>query len=150
MVYRLQYTQILPVDVNTAWDFFSQPANLCRITPDWLCFDIRFAPDEKMYPGMIIEYVIRAVAGIPMRWLTEITQVQKPYFFVDEQRLGPYRFWHHQHLLKVAQGGVEVTDLVHYSLYLGPLASPLHVLLVRPRLEEIFTFRRKALTEIFG
>ena len=85
-----------------------------------------------------------------MRWVTEITQVQKPYFFVDEQRLGPYRFWHHQHLIKKVQGGVEMTDLVHYSLYLGPLASPLHVLLVRPRLEEIFSFRRRALTEIFG
>ncbi len=84
-----------------------------------------------------------------MGWTTEITHVRKPYYFVDEQRLGPYRFWHHQHLFKETDQGTQITDLIHYALHLGPLAAPLHLLVVRPKLEEIFSFRKNALRKIF-
>ncbi len=148
--YRLKYTQTLPISLDKAWDFFSNPGNLCRITPEWLCFDIKHQDSNEMYPGMIIQYVIKAVAGIPMRWVTEITHVNKPVYFVDEQRMGPYRFWHHQHMFKETGQGTEMTDLVHYSLYLGFLSQPVHYFLVKPRLEKIFFFRRNVLNQIFG
>ncbi|WP_035243784.1 SRPBCC family protein [Desulfonatronovibrio hydrogenovorans] len=148
-VYRLEYTQILPVEISRAWDFFSSPENLCQITPDWLCFEIKNLESDAIYPGMIIQYTIRAVAGIPMSWTTEITQVRKPVFFVDEQRLGPYRFWHHQHIFQETDLGTQVIDLVHYALYLGWPAALLNHLLVRPRLEKIFAYRKKALEDIF-
>ncbi|WP_045217450.1 SRPBCC family protein [Desulfonatronovibrio magnus] len=147
---RLRYEQTLPISLDQAWNFFSMPENLCRITPDWMCFDIKHKDAEHMYPGMIIEYSIKAVAGIPMSWITEITHVEKPYFFVDEQRQGPYRFWHHQHHFRQTDAGVEVTDTVHYSLYFGMLAEPVRRLLVLPKLKEIFSFRRDALERIFS
>jgi ligand-binding SRPBCC domain-containing protein len=147
--HRLQYTQDLPISIDEAWKFFSNPDNLCRITPDWLCFDIRHKDADEMYPGMIIEYKIKAVAGLPMCWTTEITHVRQPHFFVDEQRAGPYRFWHHQHIFRKTGSGVLVTDIVHYSLYLGVLAEPVRNLLVKPRLEQIFSFRKQALAALF-
>jgi len=149
-IHRLQYAQTIPADIQTAWAFFSDPCNLCRITPEWLCFDIRFVSPGEMYSGMIIEYEIRAIARISMYWLTEITHVKKPYFFVDEQRLGPYRFWHHQHLFHESSRGTEIIDLVHYALPFGRFSAPVHYFLVRPRLEQIFSFRHKALERIFG
>lgn len=149
-LHRLRYNQILPITMDEAWTFFSNPANLCRITPDWLCFDIRYQESREMYPGMIIEYTIRAIASIPMRWVTEITHVDKPGFFVDEQRLGPYRFWHHQHHFKGCVQGTEMTDIITYSMRLGLLAEPVHRLIVKPRLERIFSFRKQALENIFG
>ncbi len=150
MIHRLHYVQILPVNIDKAWGFFSKPENLDRITPGWLRFEILSIPADEMYPGMLIEYVIKALAGIPMRWLTEITHVQKPEIFVDEQRLGPYRFWHHQHIFHTVPEGVKMTDLVHYSLPFPRLSFPLHALVIRPRLEEIFAFRRQVLSEIFS
>jgi ligand-binding SRPBCC domain-containing protein len=141
---------MLPIPIDEAWHFFSNPANLCRITPQWLCFDIRHQDSNEMYPGMIIEYIIKAVAGIPMHWVTEITHVNRPVYFVDEQRLGPYRMWHHQHLFKQTRQGTEMTDLVHYSIYLNFLTRPVHHFMIRPRLEKIFSFRSKALEKIFS
>ncbi|MFN2268604.1 MAG: hypothetical protein ABR542_08935 [Desulfonatronovibrio sp.] len=148
-VHRLQYSQVLPASMDQSWNFFSSPENLCRITPDWLCFDIKNKDAQAMYPGLIIQYTIKAVGGIPMNWTTEITHVDKPHFFVDEQRVGPYRFWHHQHLFKETSSGIEVTDIVHYSLYMGLLTEPINWFMVRPRLEEIFTYRKQALNKIF-
>jgi len=148
--YHLRYTQILPISIDEAWHFFSNPGNLCRITPQWLCFDIRYQDSDEMYPGMIIEYIIKAVAGIPMHWVTEITHVNKPVYFVDEQRLGPYRMWHHQHLFKQTRQGTEMTDLVHYSIYLDFLTRPVHHFMIRPRLEKIFSFRKETLEKIFS
>jgi ligand-binding SRPBCC domain-containing protein len=147
--YRLEYTQALPIAPAKAWDFFSRPENLCHITSPWLCFEIKGPETLEMYPGMIIQYTIRAVAGIPMSWTTEITHVSKPFFFVDEQRLGPYRFWHHQHIFKETDQGIQITDIIHYALYLGWLAAPLNFFLVKPRLEQIFSFRKRALDGIF-
>lgn len=148
-LHRLKYAQSLPISTHEAWDFFSDPGNLCRITPEWLCFDIKNPDHGEMYPGMIIEYSIKALAGMPMSWITEITHVNKPDFFVDEQRLGPYRFWHHQHLFRATGQGTEITDLVHYSLHLGYLAEPVHHFLIRPKLLKIFSFRKQALEKIF-
>ncbi len=141
--------QLLPTDPETAWQFFSNPANLSRITPPWLDFRITSQVPESIYAGLIITYRIRPLAGIAVPWLSEITQVDPPRFFVDEQKRGPYRFWHHQHWLRPVAGGVEKTDQVHYALPAGLIGIGLHTLLIRRKLDEIFRFRYDALARIF-
>jgi ligand-binding SRPBCC domain-containing protein len=150
MLHCLTQTQTLPLSLDRAWDFFSDPANLSRITPDWLAFTLTCAPPARMYAGQVLTYTIRPIPGLRLRWVTEITHVREPYFFVDEQRLGPYRFWHHQHHFQETDSGLLMTDQVQYALPLGPLGDLVHAFGVRKRLEAIFSYRRKVLSEIFG
>jgi len=140
----------LPIRIREAWDFFSDSRNLSQITPDYLDFRFVGEAPERMYEGMIITYRIRPVLGIPITWVTEITHVQEPTHFVDEQRFGPYRFWHHKHLFKTTEDGVEMEDIVDYAMPLGLLGSIPHALLIRERLEGIFDYREKVLKERFG
>lgn len=147
-LHLLRASQRLPIGLEEAWAFFGDPRNLARITPPDLGLVVEGEP-EPMYAGQILTYRIRPFPGARARWVTEITHVRPPQFFVDEQRLGPYRFWHHQHRLRPAAGGVEVEDLVHYALPLDPLSRPAHPLLVAPRLDRIFRFRREALARLF-
>jgi ligand-binding SRPBCC domain-containing protein len=149
MLHVLIRTQTLPLSLDHAWAFFSNPANLCRITPAWLGFCLTCPPPATMYAGQILTYTIRPLPGLHMRWVTEITHVRKPRFFVDEQRMGPYRFWHHQHLFRETLQGVEMSDIVHYSLPLGPLGDVVHALWARGRLNAIFDFRHKTLADLF-
>jgi ligand-binding SRPBCC domain-containing protein len=107
-------------------------------------------PPERMYPGLLIEYRVRPLMGVPMGWLTEITHVVEPHLFVDEQRFGPYRFWQHQHRFRASGGGVEMEDEVHYLLPGGPFGRVADSCLVRRRLMEIFEFRRRSVERIFG
>lgn len=148
--HRIRSVQFIPVSPECAWEFFSDPRNLPRITPPWLSFELVSDPPGRMYPGLLIEYRVRPLWGIPLRWLTEITQVAEPHLFVDEQRLGPYRLWHHQHRFRAVPGGVEMADEVHYLLRWGPLGRAARWCLVRRRLEEIFDYRRSAVERIFG
>lgn len=141
--------QWLPLSQEQAWDFFSNPANLCRITPAWLDFRMTCPPPGAMYAGQILTYSIRPLPGLRLGWVTEITHVRQPEFFVDEQRLGPYRFWHHQHLFRKTSNGVEMTDVVHYALPLGPLGEMVHALWARRRLRAIFDHRRETLSAMF-
>lgn len=151
-VYSLKRTQRLPISVAEAWDFFSSPANLQKITPTYLGFKITSDPSflGKMYAGQVITYTVQPVLGIPLFWMTEITHVQHEQFFVDEQRFGPYSLWHHQHHFKAIPGGVEMTDLVHYKLPLGPLGWLAYHLFVRRQVEGIFDYRYRVLEERFG
>jgi len=147
---RLEYQQDLPLSIEAAWDFFSRPENLARITPENLNFEVTSPLPEKMYAGMIVSYRVRPLFGFAMNWISEITHVREPDFFVDEQRSGPYRIWHHEHLLEPIEGGVRMIDRVHYQL---PGGLPAYWLLnqtVRNRLEEIFSYRRRKLIELFG
>ncbi len=150
-VYSLSTKQILPVNLDTAWDFFSSPDNLKHITPSNLGFEILSKHHgSKMYPGQIIEYKVKPLLGIPLYWMTEITHVQDKKYFVDEQRYGPYSMWHHQHHFKEVAGGVEMTDIVHYKIpfwFLGDIAN---VILVKTELRKIFEFRYKVVEEKFG
>ena len=148
--FNLTRRQILNTDPETAWRFFSDPANLCLITPPWLDFRITSPVPEIVHAGLIITYRIRPLAGIAVPWVSEITQVDPPRFFVDEQKLGPYRFWHHQHWLRAVDDGVEKTDQVHYALPGGLIGIGLHALLIRRKLDEIFRFRYDALARIFN
>jgi ligand-binding SRPBCC domain-containing protein len=137
--------------LGRAWDFFSSPAGLIRITPEGLRLVIvsRHHGDE-VYAGQLIEYTLTPIAGIRLYWMTEITHVAPGRYFVDEQRRGPYRLWHHQHHFREIEGGIEMTDIVHYQLPLGVLGMVAHNLLVRRKLEGIFDYRRRKIEEIFG
>lgn len=150
-VYSIKTVQNLPVSLDRAWEFFSNPANLSTITPDNMGFRvISEHHGDKMYAGQIIEYKVRPVLGIPLYWMTEITHVEDRKFFVDEQRFGPYRLWHHQHHFRETGKGVEMTDIVHYKLPLWFLGDIAHALFVKRRLEEIFEYRFKKAEEIFS
>ncbi|GAB6178246.1 SRPBCC family protein [Desulfobaculum senezii] len=149
MLHTLVRNQMLPVSLGEAWLYFSNPANLCRITPSWLCFDMTCREPDPMYPGQILTYSIRPFPGVSMRWVTEITHVREPHYFVDEQRLGPYRFWHHQHIFEKKNGGVHMRDIVNYALPLGWLGDAVNSLIVRPRLRAIFAFRKETLANLF-
>ena len=147
--HRIRYSQFIPVPPEEAWDFFSDPRNLPRITPQWMSFELLSDPPARMYPGLLIEYRVRPLCGIPLRWLTEITHMVEPLLFVDEQRFGPYRLWHHQHRFRSVPGGVEMEDEVHYLLRGGPFGRVAQRYLVRRRVEEIFDYRRAAVDRIF-
>jgi len=152
-VYSLKRVQRLPITVETAWDFFSNPMNLKEITPAKMGFQVTSDPEfsaRKMYAGQIITYTVKPLLGIPLFWMTEITHVQDGQFFVDEQRVGPYALWHHQHHFKAVPGGVEMTDLVHYKVPFGILGDFANWLFVRGQLEGIFNHRYEILEERFG
>ncbi|MCB9188834.1 MAG: SRPBCC family protein [Flavobacteriales bacterium] len=139
------------VSLEAAWHFFSSPRNLKRITPAYMGFDIiSDSNSEEMYPGQIIRYIVKPIAGISMNWTTEITQVQPPFFFIDEQRQGPYNLWHHQHKFKEVSNGVLMEDIVHYQAPFGFLGDIANKFMIRKKLNEIFDFRRKVIADLFS
>ncbi len=150
MVYRLRTKQNLPISKKDAWEFLSNPKNLKTITPEYMSFDILSGADRKMFPGQIIQYIVTPVLGIKTNWVTEITHVLDNEYFVDEQRFGPYALWHHKHFIKEIEGGVEMEDIIDYKIPFGLLGRLVHPILVKPKLEEIFEYRRKKLVELFG
>ena len=150
-VYSLKTVQNIPISLDAAWAFFSSPANLKEITPSNLGFQIVSKyHGEKMYPGQIIEYIVKPILGIPLYWMTEITNVDNKKYFVDEQRFGPYTMWHHQHHFKEISGGVEMTDIVHYKLPLWILGDIGNIILVKHQLKNIFDYRFEAVEKRFG
>ena len=149
MVHTLTRTQRLPISLQEAWSFFSSPRNLPDITPPWLEFSLTAEREETMYAGMILTYCLKPLAGVPMCWVSEITHVDEQHFFVDEQRIGPYRLWHHQHLFREMADGVDMTDIVHYRLKWGLFGELAHRWVVRKKLERIFDYRRDRLAELF-
>lgn len=148
-VYRIQRIQRLPIKLEDAWRFFSTPHNLEQITPDFLCFRITSEVPDEIYSGLIITYRISAVAKIPMLWITEIKHVERCLQFVDEQRIGPFRFWHHLHRFRCVEDGVEMEDIVHYVMPCGWLGQCIHKLYIAGRLQRIFDFRRDHLHSLF-
>jgi ligand-binding SRPBCC domain-containing protein len=148
-VYNLKTIQFLPISIEKAWDFFSSPTNLSKITPAELKFKILSTDLIKVYAGQVIEYKVHPVLGIPLYWMTEITQVEHHKYFVDDQRYGPYSMWHHQHHFKVVEGGVEMTDIVHYKLPFWIFGDIANALFVKAKLKEIFDYRIKKVAEIF-
>ena len=149
-LHRIEERQRLPISREEAWAFFSDPGNLAAITPPWLAFEVTSPLPPAVYPGLIVSYRIRPLGRAPLTWVTEINHVRTGEFFVDEQRFGPYRFWHHQHHFHLCPGGVEMTDLVHYGMPLWPFGELAHTLLVGRRLRGIFAYRREALAARFG
>lgn len=150
-VYSIKTVQKIPISLDAAWDFFSKPDNLKDITPSNLGFNIVSKHHgDKMYAGQIIEYTVKPILGIPLYWMTEITKVVDHQYFIDEQRFGPYSMWHHQHHFKAIEGGVEMTDIVHYKLPLWFLGDIANVIMVKAQLTGIFNFRYTAVDKKFG
>ena len=146
-LYHFERTQMLRTDLETAWAFFSDPRNLPKITPPWLGFSVVSSLPERMHAGMIAKYTVRPLPLMTVTWITEITHVDEPFFFVDEQRFGPYRFWHHQHHFREVPGGIEMRDHVNYILPFGTAGNLANHFVAR-RLQKIFDFRRDTLERI--
>ncbi|UFS70992.1 SRPBCC family protein [Geomonas sp. RF6] len=146
---RLERIQRLTMSLGDAWTFFSDPANLPVITPPELGFTMAGPLPPRMHPGMIASYTVTPFGLIRLGWITEITHVEEPHFFVDEQRFGPYRFWHHQHHMREVPGGVEMHDIVHYILPFAPF-SRIIAGQVAKQLDTIFDFRHKTLQKMFS
>lgn len=148
--YQFKKKQFFDQPVDVLWDFISRPENLKKITPDYMGFNITSEGDySEMYEGMIISYKVSPVLGIKTTWVTEITHVEPGKYFVDEQRVGPYALWHHQHFLEEQDGGTMMSDIVSYRPPFGFLGDIANSLMIKNKLEEIFAYRKKALTELF-
>ena len=150
MIHYLIREQIVPAPRQKVWDYFCDPQNLDVITPPDMNFEILQGADSKMYPGQLIEYRVEFVRGIRSRWLTEIAHVRAGEYFVDEQRVGPYRFWYHEHGFQETRAGTRMTDRVTYVIPCGVLGDLVNAFWIRKRLEQIFDFRRQKIVELFG
>lgn len=148
--YSLKTEQNLPISLQEAWDFFSSPKNLSKITPKHMGFIITNQPSETMFEGQIITYKVSPLLGVKINWMTEITTVKDNEYFIDEQRFGPYSLWHHRHHFYEIDGGIKMIDEVNYKLPFGFLGSVAHRLFVRKKLKSIFEYREKVLIEMFG
>ena len=150
MAHVLEQSQEIAASLEEVFAFFSDPANLARITPGWLSFRIHREPPKPLRAGSRIEYRI-SWGPAKLRWVTRIESWNPPEEFTDVQEKGPYRSWHHSHRFTPAPrgGGILMEDVVRYELPFGPLGRLVHALRVRRQLEEIFEFRRRAIEEIF-
>jgi ligand-binding SRPBCC domain-containing protein len=148
-IHQLEVSQKLPITLREAWDFFSSPKNLDLITPDDMSFQIISGAESKAYAGQLITYKIKPILNIPMSWVTEITQCVDGQYFIDEQRFGPYKFWHHQHHFQETKDGVLMTDILHYALPFGFLGELMGNLFIHKKVMGIFTYREMKLKEIF-
>jgi ligand-binding SRPBCC domain-containing protein len=152
MLHTLKTNQFVKTDMETIWDFISSPKNLSRITPSYMGFNIISDEEDiqKMYAGQLIEYYVTPILGLKMHWVTEITHVEYLNYFIDEQRFGPYKLWHHQHFLKKVEGGVEMIDIVHYKIPFGFIGKIANTLFVKAKLKKIFDFRYQKIEELFN
>lgn len=148
-VFTYKTHQFLPTDINTAWDFFSNPGNLQKITPPWLGFKILSNLPDKMFPGMLIVYKVKPLFGIPLTWVTQINVIHEKIFFIDEQKSGPYKLWHHKHTFIEKDGGIEMFDEVAYSPGFGFLSGIINRIIVSKKIEEIFSYRKDVLNRLF-
>jgi ligand-binding SRPBCC domain-containing protein len=150
MNYTLHRQQFIPATIERVWDYFATPYNLNEMTPPDMAFEFIQGGDEPMYAGQIIAYKVMIVPGVRVRWLTQITHVEPGKRFIDEQRLGPYRLWIHEHRFEPQPNGVKMTDQVTYALPFGPLGDLTHALYVRHRLAYIFDYRREKVNALFA
>ncbi|MCX6880500.1 MAG: SRPBCC family protein [Verrucomicrobia bacterium] len=149
-IHTLEQQQALPITPEEAWEFFSSPANLEEITPADVGFEITSPLAKNMFEGQIITYRVKIAPAVRMSWVTEIKHVDEGRAFVDEQRFGPYKFWHHRHEFESVDGGVLMRDTVHYALPFGPFGMLAHRIFVRRKLEWIFNCRKQVITTRFG
>jgi len=149
--YQFVHEQMLNASLEEMWNFISSPKNLKEITPEYMGFEITTPHlSEKMYAGMIISYKVSPLMNFKVDWLTEITQVKEKEFFVDEQRVGPYKLWHHQHHLIQMKEGLLMRDIVTYQPPFGFLGALANKLLITKKLKEIFNYRKVVLEKKFG
>lgn len=151
MLNTIETKQLIRADLATVWAFMSNPGNLARLTPPYMGFEVLSKENnDRVYEGQIIEYYVKPLLNIKLHWVTEITHVQDNAYFVDEQRFGPYTFWHHKHFLQETTGGVEMRDLVHYKLPMGFLGTLANAAFVKKQLQGIFDFRYQQIEILFN
>ena len=149
-IFTLKSEVNLPMPISKAWDFFSSPHNLSKITPSEMNFLITSGPTKKAYAGQIISYKVNVLKYFRLNWVTEITQVEFEQYFIDEQRFGPYKMWHHEHHFKKNKDNTTtVYDKVIYKLPYGIFGIIAHKLFIKKRLVEIFQFRNKRIKQLF-
>ncbi len=146
---RFEYFQFVPASLDVVWDFFSSPSNLSKITPPEMGFIITSPEQKEMYPGMFITYKVSPAFGIKLNWVTEITQINNRKFFIDEQRQGPYRTWHHEHHFKEVDGGIEMHDILYYAVPFGFIGKWANLFFVKNKVKEIFIYREKKIEKLF-
>ena len=149
MNHQIKETIELPISIKESWEFFSNPNNLSLITPPQLGLKITSSNTTETYAGQIITYKIKPLLGLPMTWVTEITHLDKERYFVDEQRVGPYRMWHHQHRFTSIPSGTLIEDIVDYVLPYGVFGEIAHQLMVKKQLASIFSYRKSVLIKKF-
>ncbi len=150
-LYQFERTQKVNASIAEVWDFISSPANLKEITPDYMGFDITSKnKSEKMYEGILISYSVKPLLGIKTNWVTEITHIKEGEFFIDEQRAGPYKLWHHQHFIEKIPNGVLMKDIVSYIPPFGFLGAIANQFIIKSKLEQIFAYRKEALEKKYG
>ena len=150
MLYQLKTRQVVNAPIERVWEFFSRPDNLNLLTPSSLDFRILSGDERDMHNGQIISYSIRILPLVRVGWVTEIKHVVPLQSFVDEQRIGPYRLWHHTHEFRQVEGGVEISDTVNYTLPFGILGRFVHWLWVRRQLHFIFRYREHRMVELLS
>ena len=148
--FQFSSVQYLNSDIKSVWEFASSPKNLKQITPDYMLFNITSENQDKMYPGMIISYQIAPILKLKLNWVTEITHVIENKFFVDEQRIGPYALWHHQHLFEVVDKRVKMTDILTYKLPFGFIGRLANTLFIEKQIKSIFEYRRIKMHQLFN
>lgn len=149
--YQYKKVQVINATLEEVWAFISSPANLKKITPTHMGFDITSDnADQKMYEGMIISYKVSPVSGFKTNWVTEITHVRDKEYFVDEQRIGPYVMWHHQHILERLDHMVVMKDIITYQPPFGILGAIANSLFIRRKLHKIFDYRKQAVDDFFA
>lgn len=151
-IYNIRQQQTLPITLDEAWCFFSRPENLAKITPPEMLFHVEYISGNRddIYAGQIMRYKLGIFPGVKTDWMTVITHVERPVYFVDEQRFGPYALWHHQHWFRAVEGGVEMTDEVNYAIPFGLIGRIANALFVEKELKKIFRFRYDTISNIFG
>ncbi|MAZ58210.1 MAG: hypothetical protein CMP56_02205 [Flavobacteriales bacterium] len=151
MIHQIRQEQFINAKIEDVWDFVTSPSNLKKITPEYMNFVIKSKnPNEKIYPGMIICYKVSPILKIPTTWVTEITHVKKNEFFVDEQRIGPYKIWHHEHLFREEKNGVMMIDIISYKLPFGIIGRLINYLFIKKKLNNIFNYRYEKMNELFN
>ncbi|CAD0002683.1 SRPBCC family protein [Flavobacterium chungangense] len=150
-LYKIETEQLINASIEDCWDFFSSPKNLQTITLDNMSFEIQDFDDKRMYPGQIITYTLKPLLGIKINWVTIITVCKENQYFIDEQRFGPYKLWHHKHFFEPAEDGrTKMTDIVHYALPFGYLGRMMNSLVVENKLKTIFDYRYNKIEELFN
>jgi len=142
--------QQIPASVEAVWDFFSDPANLRIITPEYMNFRVISQQSDRIYTGQIIEYKVSPLWGVPLYWMTEIREVKEKILFIDEQRKGPYTLWHHEHRFREIPGGVEMTDIVQYKNPGWIAGRVVNRFFIRSKLRHLFEYRARKTEELFG
>ncbi len=149
-IYTFSQKQKVPISLDEAWKFLTNSDNLSIMTPSYMNFKKISKDNRPLYSGQIIQYSVTPILGIPVKWVSEITQLKENDYFVDIQLFGPYTMWHHKHFIREIDGGVEMEDLIDYKIPLGLIGQMVHPLVVKPKLQEAFAFRKAKLIEIFG